>query len=637
MCGIAGVFDLKGNSVYRNLIKTMTEQIAHRGPDSDGYYVKDNIGLGHKRLAILDVSDKGAQPMSSKDGNWTIVFNGCIYNFSELKKELKTKGHTFISQTDTEVICEGLSEYGEVFFKKLNGMFAIAAWNESKQELYLSRDRFGVKPLYYWFNGNTLCFSSEIKAIIKHPDYKIDVDLDALNEYFTFQNVFSFNTLFKDINMLPPANTVKIDRSSTFVKHNSWWDFDFSKTDESMSFEFAESETKRLFKQAVNRQMIADVPVGSYLSGGMDSGSITALASKQVNRLTTFTCGFDMSEVTGRETNFDERKDAELMANHFKTEHFEQVMNAGDLKWSLPRVVYHLEDLRVGMSYPNYYISRLASKFVKVCLQGTGGDELYGGYPWRYYHIFDSLNQREFLDQYYRFWQRLVPDQDKKKLFTKEVFSKINIDAPKDTFERVFIFNKRLRYDTPEDHINNSLYFEIKTFLPGLLLVGDKLSMANGLEERFPFLDNDLVDFAMKVPVKHKLGNLEKELKTIDENTVAKKKKYRQFDDGKNVLRKAMEDFIPKEIIERKKQGFSAPDESWYRGENAAYVKELLLGPNLACENYISQEYIRSIVNEHINEGVNHRLLLWSFMNFEMWCRIFLNGDKIYECHNKIT
>jgi len=628
MCGIVGVFDLKGNSVYSSLIKTMTKQIAHRGPDSEGYYVKDNIGLGHRRLSILDTSDKGAQPMSSKDGNWTIVFNGCIYNFSELKKELKTKGHTFNSQTDTEVICEGLSEYGEVFFEKLNGMFAIAAWNESKQELYLSRDRFGVKPLYYWFNGNTLCFSSEIKAIIKHPDYKIDVDLDALNEYFTFQNVFSFNTLFKGITMLPPANTVKIDRSSTYVKHNSWWDFDFSNTDEDMTFEFAESETKRLFKQAVNRQMIADVPVGSYLSGGMDSGSITAVASKKVNRLSTFTCGFDMSEATGREANFDERKDAELMANHFKTEHFEQVMNAGDLKWSLPRVVYHLEDLRVGMSYPNYYISRLASKFVKVCLQGTGGDELYGGYPWRYYHIFDSLNQREFFDQYYGFWQRLVPDQDKKKLFTKKVFSKINIDAPKDTFERVFTFNKRLRYDTPEDHINNSLYFEIKTFLPGLLLVGDKLSMANGLEERFPFLDNDLVDFAMKVPVKHKLGNLEQELKRLDENTVAKKKMYRQFDDGKNVLRKAMEDFIPKEIIERKKQGFSAPDESWYRGENAAYVKELLLDPNLACKDYINQDYIFKIVNEHINEGVNHRLLIWSLMNFEWWCKIFINGEK---------
>jgi len=304
-------------------------------------------------------------------------------------------------------------------------------------------------------------------------------------------------------------------------------------------------------------------------------------------------------------------------------------MNAGDLKWSLPRVVYHLEDLRVGMSYPNYYISRLASKFVKVCLQGTGGDELYGGYPWRYYHIFDSLNKREFFDQYYGFWQRLVPDQDKKKLFTKKVFSKINIDAPKDVFERVFTFNKKLKYKSPEDDINNSLYFEIKTFLPGLLLVGDKLSMANGLEERFPFLDNDLVDFAMKVPVKHKLGNLEQELKRLDENTVAKKKMYRQFDDGKNVLRKAMEGFIPKEVVERKKQGFSAPDESWYRGENAAYVKELLLGPSLACKNYINQEYIRSIVNEHINEGANHRLLIWSFMNFEWWCKIFLNGEKI--------
>jgi asparagine synthase (glutamine-hydrolysing) len=295
----------------------------------------------------------------------------------------------------------------------------------------------------------------------------------------------------------------------------------------------------------------------------------------------------------------------------------------------LPRVVYHLEDLRVGMSYPNYYISRLASKFVKVCLQGTGGDELYGGYPWRYYHIFDSLNQREFFDQYYKFWQRLVPDEEKKHLFTDEVINKIDISNPKKKFERVFTFNEKLKYETPEDHINNSLYFEIKTFLPGLLLVGDKLSMANGLEERFPFLDNDLVDFAMKVPIKHKLGNLKEELKTIDENIIAKKKSYKQFDDGKNVLRKAMEDFIPKEIIERKKQGFSAPDESWYRGENAKYIEELLLGKELACSRYIDQKYIKKVVNEHIKEGVNHRLLIWSFMNFEWWCRIFINKEKV--------
>ena len=629
MCGIVGVFNLNQDAVSRGRLKLMADQIAHRGPDGQGFFVKKNIGLAHKRLAILDTSDNGAQPMSSKNLKWTIVFNGCIYNFSELKQELKTKGHTFNTETDTEVICEGLDQFGTEFFERLNGMFAIAAWNNETNELFLSRDRFGIKPLYYWFNGKTICFSSEIKAIIKHPEYKIDVDLKALNEYFTFQNVFSFNTLFKGVTMLPPANTVKIDSSSTFVAHNSWWDYDFTKTDENMSFKEAKEETKRLFKQAVTRQMIADVPVGSYLSGGMDSGSITAVASKHVDRLSTFTCGFDMSETTGREANFDERRDAELMANHFKTEQFEQVMNAGDIRWSLPKLVYHLEDLRVGMSYPNYYISRLASKFVKVCLQGTGGDELFGGYPWRYYKVFDSLNQQEFFDQYYEFWQRLVPDTEKEVLFTKEVFDKIDINEPRKVFERVFTFNNQLKYDTPEQHINNSLYFEIKTFLPGLFLVGDKLAMAHGLEERFPFMDNDLVDFAMKVPVKHKLGNLEKEIAKIDENIEQKKKAYREFDDGKNVLRKAMSDFIPEEIINRKKQGFSAPDESWYRGENADYVKELLLSENTVSTKYISKDYIIKIVDEHINKGINHRLLIWSFMNFEWWCRIFIKGEKV--------
>jgi asparagine synthase (glutamine-hydrolysing) len=629
MCGIVGVFNLNGEPFGLTALKKMADSIAHRGPDGDGYFVEDNIAIAHRRLSILDVSARGAQPMTSKDGKWVITFNGCIYNFLELKQELQAKGHEFISTTDTEVIVEGLAEYGPSFFERLNGMFAVGAWNKQEKTLYLSRDRYGVKPLYYWFTGKTIVFASEIKAIIAHPDYNIDVDLHALNEYFTFQNVFSYNTLFKGVTMLPPANTIVVNKDSTYVKHSSWWDYDFTKTNQLMSFEEAKEETKRLFEQAVSRQMIADVPVGSYLSGGMDSGSITAVASKKVDRLSTFTCGFDMSETTGREANFDERKDAELMANHFKTEHFEQVMNAGDIRWSLPKLVYHLEDLRVGMSYPNYYISRLASKFVKVCLQGTGGDELFGGYPWRYYKVFDSLNQQDFFDQYYGFWQRLVPDEDKENLFTSKIFEQIDIDEPRRVFERVFKFNEKLKYDTPEEHINNSLYFEIKTFLPALFLVGDKLAMAHGLEERFPFMDNDLVDFAMKIPVKHKLGNLEDEIQKIDENNEKKKVVYREFDDGKNVLRKAMACFIPEKIIDRKKQGFSAPDESWYRGENAEYVKELLLSENTASSKYINRDYIHKIVKEHIEEHINHRLLIWSFMNFEWWCRIFLNGETL--------
>ncbi len=631
MCGILGIFNLDKKPVSESNLRKMAGKINHRGPDGEGFYLKDNIGLAHNRLAIIDVSIKGAQPMTSKNNRWTIVFNGCIYNFLELKQELIVKGHFFNSESDTEVICEGLDEYGISFFERLNGMFAIGAWDNKTKELYLSRDRFGIKPLYYWFNKKTICFSSEIKAIIEHPDYKIEVDLDALNEYFTFQNIFSFNTLFKGVTMLPPANTVKINIESDSILHNSWWDYDFSKTNKSMSFDFAKKETRRLFERAVKRQMVSDVPVGSYLSGGMDSGSITSIASKHVDRLSTFTCGFDMSSVTGREANFDERRDAELMANHFKTEHFEQVMNAGDIKWSLPKLVYHLEDLRVGMSYPNYYISRLASKFVKVCLQGTGGDELFGGYPWRYYRVFDSISQKDYFDQYYDFWQRLVPDHEKEDLFTKEVFDKIDENEPRRVFERVFTFNDKLKYDKPEEHINNSLYFEIKTFLPGLFLVGDKLSMSHGLEERFPFMDNDLVNFAMKVPVKHKLGNLKAEISKIDENETFNKKKavsYQEFDDGKNVLRKAMSKFIPDSIINRKKQGFSAPDESWYRGENANYIKELLLGKKNISRKYLNEDYIFRIVDEHLNHGKNHRLLIWSFMCFEWWCRIFLKKYK---------
>lgn len=624
MCGITGIFNTNLKPCAISEIKQMANTIAHRGPDGEGYFVHENIALGHKRLAILDVSDKGLQPMSSKNGEWIITFNGCIYNFIELKLELRSLGHSFVSETDTEVIVEGLAAFGTDFIKRLNGMFAIGAFHKPSKQLYLCRDRFGVKPLYYYFKDGVLLFASEIKAILANPNFKNQLNHYALNEYFTFQNQFTYTTLFKDVHMLPAANTVCINKDSKEILHNAWWDYDFTEPDDKMTFEDAVSETKRLFQQAVSRQMLADVPVGSYLSGGMDSGSITAIASSHVDRLCTFTCGFDMSQVTGVEANYDERRDAELMANYFKTEHYEQIMNAGDLRWSLPKVVNHLEDLRVGMSYPNYYISRLASKFVKVCLQGTGGDELYGGYPWRYYRVFKSINQKDFFDQYYNFWQRLVPDNQKAELFTSDVLSKVDLDEPRRIFERVFTFNSKLKYDTPEQHIANSLYFEIKTFLPGLLIVGDKLSMANGLEERFPFLDNDLVAFSQKIPIKHKLGKLDL-MKRIDENEFRDKRNlYNEHDDGKTVLRKAMSDFLPEKIINRKKQGFSAPDESWYRGENAEYVKDLLLNSKTISTEFINKSYIEKIINEHINHKINHRLLIWSLMNFEMWCRQFL-------------
>ncbi len=628
MCGIAGIFHLSGQRAERSHLEAMAAYIAHRGPDGDGYFVEENIGLAHKRLAIIDPSPRANQPMTSADGKWVVVFNGCIYNFRELRQELEAAGRKFRTTSDTEVIVEGLAMHGPGFLEGLDGMFAIAAWSVETRTLYLSRDRYGVKPMYYWFSGGTLAFASEIKAFMGLPKFSVRVNLEALNEYFTFQNLFGYHTLFDGVIMLPPANTVKINAESTSVAHHSWWDYDFTQPDNVMTLEEATRRTKTLMESAVERQMVADVPVGSYLSGGMDSGSITAIASRHINRITTFTGGFDMSEVTGVEVNYDERRDAELTANHFKTEHYEQVINAGDLRWVLPKVVWHLEDLRVGMCYPNYYISRLASKFVKVCLQGTGGDEIYGGYPWRYYRVFRSLDQQQFFDQYYDFWQRLVADEDKPDLFQPEVYQKVDQSAPRKVFERVFTFNEALSYETPEQHIQNSLYFEIKTFLPALLLVGDKLSMAHGLEERFPFLDNELIDFAQAIPVRHKLGNLE-QMKKINENDFRDKRRiYQEFDDGKNVLRQAMSTILPAKIINRKKQGFSAPDESWYRGEHAAYIKDLLLNKKTVSAAFIDPAFVEKIIHEHIEKRINHRLLIWSFMNFEWWCRLFLVGEK---------
>lgn len=629
MCGIAGIFRLNGEPVAHKEIKQMTSALMHRGPDGEDVYVHENLALGHRRLSILDISPKGCQPMASKSGEWVIVFNGCIYNFRELKLELQAKGHIFVSTGDTEVIVEGLAAFGPSFFERLDGMFAVGAWNTRTRELWLSRDRYGIKPLYYYFKNGTLLFASEIKAFFTQSAFKMEVNMGALNEYFTFQNLFSYRTLFDGVYMLPQANTICINTGTSEIQHHSWWDYDFSQPDESITFEDARRETQRLFSNAVAKQMVADVPVGSYLSGGMDSGSIAVVASKHIDRLYTFTCGFDMSQVTGVEANYDERRDAELTANFIKSEHYEQVMNAGDLSWSLPRLVWHLEDLRVGMSYPNYYISRLASKFVKVCLQGTGGDELFGGYPWRYYRIFKSLSQQDFFNQYYNFWQRMVPENQKNQLFTGNVLNKIIADEPREIFEKVFLFNPKLQYESPEQHINNSLYFEIKTFLPGLLLVGDKLSMAHGLEERFPFLDNDLVNFAQKIPVRYKLGNLEI-MKRIDENEFRDKRTlYTEYDDGKNVLRRAMETILPEKIINRKKQGFSAPDESWYRGENATYMKQLLLNKRAVSSEFINPKYVEFIIDEHINKKINHRLLLWSLMNFEWWCRIFINKEQV--------
>ena len=627
MCGICGIFNLDGEPIPHRYIKSMTDVLAHRGPDDEGHYIDVNIALGHRRLAILDLTPAGHQPMATKEGNIVLVYNGEIYNHLELKVELEALGFTFRSRTDTEVLLKGYEAWGIEVVERLNGMFAFGLWDGRTRTLYLVRDRYGIKPLYWAKIGDTFIFASEIKAILTHPDVSPRVNPNALNEYFTFQNLFRHHTLFDGINLLQAASIRWISERDHDLKKRTWWDYDFTRPDEKMSMKEAQEETLRLFRQAVIRQLMSDVPVGSYLSGGMDSGSIVAVAATHIPRLATFTCGFDLSSVTGVEANYDERREAELISCHFKTEHYQQVVNASDISWALPRVVWHLEDLRLGMSYPNYYVARMASKFVKVCLSGAGGDELYAGYPWRYYRVLDAIGKDHYLRQYYEFWQRLVPEKARPHLFTKDLWRQVIERDTFRTFSRVFTFNESLEYGSPEEQIANSLYFEIKTFLAGLFLLGDRLAMAHGLEERVPFLDNDLVDFAQRIPVRHKLSSLENVI-SLDENETKKLRRYQECDDGKNVLRNAMCSLLPGEVLKRRKQGFSAPDESWYRGEALDYVRDLLLNRRAAYRDFLNPGFVADIVEEHVSGRKNYRLLLWSFLCFEWWCRIFLDGKK---------
>ena len=606
-------------------LRKMTDAIAHRGPDGEGFYTDSFIGLGHRRLAIIDLSPAGHQPMLTQDGQYAVVYNGEIYNFQELKAELESIGHQFRSRTDSEVVLHAYAEWGSGCVNRFNGMFAFAIWDKTRQVLFLARDRYGIKPLYYTFVNGHFLFASEQKAILTYPAVKREIDLEALIEYFTFQNIFTDRTLLKGIKLFPAGCWAKIPFGilTHCLSPIRYWDFDFHEPENSASEHEYVEELDRLFRQAVNRQLISDVDVGSYLSGGMDSGSITAVAATQLPYIKTFTCGFDLHSASGLELGFDEREKSEFMSYLFKTEHYEMVLKSGDMERVLPQLAWHLEEPRVGQSYPNFYAAQLASKFVKVVLSGSGGDELFAGYPWRYYRAVVNDNFDDYIDKYYLFWQRLIPNNAIQAVF-KNVWNEVKHIWTRDIFRDVF--HKDIgNINKAEDYVALSLYFEAKTFLHGLLVVEDKLSMAHGLETRVPFLDNDLVDFAMRVPVRFKLRNLA-EVVRVNENEPGQKsqKYFEKTRDGKLILRQVMERYVPEEIVQAAKQGFSAPDASWFKGESIDFVKKTLFNKSSHIYEYLDRDSVLSLVSEHIEGKCNRRLLIWSLLNFELWCQQFL-------------
>ena len=485
--------------------------------------------------------------------------------------------------------------------------------------LTLARDRFGIKPLYYLEKKNNFLFSSEIKSFKFHPKVNLEMDQESLAEYLTFQNFIDDETLFKNVKVLKPGYFMEVDTDG-IKKIEKFYNFNFEQNTKNKSYLETKTELKHILTKSVNRQLISDVPISCLLSGGIDSSAITAIASKKIKNLKTFTIGFNMQSISGIEIFFDEREKAEKVSAELGTEHYSLVLKSGDMEKAFDDLVWHLEEPRVGQSYPNFYASKLASKFNKVILTGIGGDELFAGYPWRYYKNKELIKIEDFYYAYFNSWNRLLDHVDLENILGRK------LDQYKfyDKFKK--ILDIKIENPSFTDLINYSLKFEIKTFLHGLLIVEDKLSMAHSLETRVPFLDNELSDYASKIPLEMKLKNI-KNKPQLDENIFENKVDYfyNNYSDGKLILRDALKEILPTEILSARKQGFSGPDKTWFKGKSIDFVKDNLFDKNQKLFDFLDHAIVKEKVLQHISGQKNNRLLIWSFIYLNFFIKKFLN------------
>jgi asparagine synthase (glutamine-hydrolysing) len=666
MCGIAGIVSLGEKPVEPRSVKRMCDSLAHRGPDDAGYaffqpgdpqsgkggswcsfadaafkHINEHlpifggqysheelsrhhvaVGMGHRRLSIIDLSPYGHQPMGNSDSRYWVVFNGEIYNYRELRDDLIARGYVFRTRTDTEVLLHLWDEFGEACLAMLDGMFALALYDRVTNQVTLARDRFGVKPLYYGVTGGSagfLVFGSEIKALLVSGHIQAEIDAAPMVEYFTFQNIFRRETLWKGVSLLQPGEFLTITPGSAKLTAPRRYHHGFPAFEPALSERTDLSERiAEVFRAAVMKQLVSDVPVGAYLSGGMDSGSIVSVAGRSISRLHTFTAGFDLTNVNGIEQGFDERQLAEKLSYLLQTEHYAVVLHAGDMPAVMEKLAWHMDDPRVGMCHQNWYVAKLASRFVKVCLAGAGGDELFAGYPWRYRPGMDGQTIREIDDHYFRYWHRLLPPEQLPQLLAPEL--RDLLVKARESFDEVMHAAPAWQEDADrmDNLLNRALYFEFKTFMHGFLVTEDRISMAHSLETRVPFLDNALADLAWRIPPTMKLRA----------RSVARQPGDGHIDsaDGKLILRQAMEQYLPREFLYQKKQGFSPPDENWYRGPSLDYIKGILSDRRTRQRPWFDQTFIDRCVSEHVTGRRNHRLLIWSLLSFEWIKRHYADG-----------
>lgn len=624
MCGICGIYSQAGEPVQQELLCQMTLAMTHRGPDGSGTYIAGPIGLGHRRLSIIDL-EGGSQPISNEDNRLQVVFNGEIYNFIELRNELEKKGHCFKTRSDTEVIIHGYEEWGLDCVSHFNGMFAFALWDSNLGRLVLARDHLGIKPLYYTWLGTKLLFASEIKSLLAEKECPREVDINALADLFTFRYVPSPNTLFKGIKKLSPGHLMVVCSNGCEIKR--YWNSKPGPRNDQSESQFIETY-QWLLEDAVKLQLRSDVPVGLFLSSGIDSGALLAIMARSVpNPVYTFTIGFE----DGNQTN--ETDDARDLARRFGANHTEMIVSPKDYEHYYQRYLWDLEE-PVGneTAAAFYFVSMIASEKVKVALTGQGADEPWAGYH-RYMgvqlsniytrlpnfltdHIFKklvqtlprnerlkrgaiALGERDILTRFTKIYSFYSPAM-KEKLFKgwlKDEISRNGVHA-KDTL-------RRLQSDVENlDALAQMLYIDTRASLPDdLLMVNDKTSMTNSIEARVPFLDVRLVEFIETIPSNLKLKGLQ----------------------GKYLHKKAIEKYLPRAVVYRKKKGFANPVGTWLRKQMRQYLGDCLLTESAAINKYFDQKYIREIVKLHDQNKEDYLRHIYLLISLELWHQQFLS------------
>jgi len=623
MCGIAG-FSWKDDG----LIRRMSQTIAHRGPDQCGFYTTGSVSLGHRRLSIIDLSEHGRQPMSNEDGSVWVTYNGEIYNFRELRDRLEAKGHTFRSRTDTEVIVHAYEEYGPDCVQLFNGMFAFALWDSNKRELILARDRLGVKPLYYYFKNKQFVFASEIKAILNVHTVERDINPQALYYYIGYEFVPAPDTIFRHIHKLPPGHYLRYKDGQ--IELTPYWDLLFHT--ESHPSDYYEQRMRDLLAESVRKRLVSDVPLGVFLSGGLDSSAVVALMSRfAVEPIQTFSIGY-------ADSSFSELDYARIVAKQFKTQHRELIIDPirPDL---IEKTVWHLDEPMTDLStIPLYLICEKAREYVTVCLSGEGGDEVLVGYDRfkaskanGYYTLLpewirqgvvvplvnvlpDQPQKKGPLNVLKRFvqggllpdeaghmrWQYFgMPEQDA-DLFARGILSEIS----RDPFAPIRNYTARCN---SKSRLDQEIYVDLKFTMPdSVLMKVDKMSMAHGLEIRVPFLDYQFVEFCATIPSDLKLKGFT----------------------SKAIFRSAMKGILPEVILRRGKQGYSLPIKNWLRQELRGYMMEVLTSSPLMKEAF-NVRYIHQLITEHQEYRANHNHILWALMNLAVWHRLFVETRRL--------